>query len=86
MLTLAHQTDNPPAYIVARKSGIDVFPGVDPARHPDKIFSNLLRAEGRTYFSDNQTVAERLTALVSRYHPLIVIFDRTGAQHWLPAA
>ncbi len=80
LLALAHQTNNPPVYVLARKPGTDFFRRLDPARYPDETFPGLLllRAEGRIYFGNSQTVADHLMDLISRHHPRIVVFDMSA--------
>lgn len=80
MLALAHQTNNPPVYVVARKRGTDFFRRLDLARYPDETFPGLLmlRAEGRIYFGNSQMVAARLTDFITRNHPRVIAFDMSA--------
>jgi high affinity sulfate transporter 1 len=80
MLALAHQTNNPPVYVLARKPGTDFFRRLDPARYPDETFPGLLllRAEGRIYFGNSQTVVDRMIGLINQYHPRVVVFDMSA--------
>jgi high affinity sulfate transporter 1 len=80
ILALARQTNNPPVYELARKPGTDVFRRLDPDRYPDETFPGLLllRAEGRMYFANSQTVIDRLMSLIDQHHPRVVLFDMSA--------
>ena len=77
MLSLIHQTNNPPVYAVGRKRGTDVFrPSSD--EHPDdETFPGLLmlRIEGRVYFGNAQRVTDKLGPLIEQAKPKVVVID-----------
>lgn len=77
LLSLAYQSYNPPVYMLARKPGTDVFRAYDPTRYPDELIPGLLmlRAEGRLYFGNSQTVIDHVTALFQQQQPRVIAFD-----------
>jgi high affinity sulfate transporter 1 len=77
MIGLASQVAHPRVYVIGRKRGADVLRPVS-AEHPDdETFDGLLilRPEGRLFFVNAQTVAERIAALVAEHRPRVVVLD-----------
>jgi SulP family sulfate permease len=77
MIGLASQVAHPRVYVIGRKRGADVLRPVS-AEHPDdETFEGLLilRPEGRLFFVNAQTVAERIGALVAEHRPRVVVLD-----------
>lgn len=80
LLALAHQSTNPPVYLLGRKPGTNVFrPRSD--EHPDDETLPgvlLLRVEGRLFFLNAERVVERVRALAGDTNALVVVFDFSG--------
>jgi high affinity sulfate transporter 1 len=77
LLSLAHQTWDPPVYVVGRKRGTDVFRPLT-AEHPDdETFPGLLllHLQGRLFFANAQRVADKIAALVEQHHPSVLVLD-----------
>ncbi|KAA0998782.1 SulP family inorganic anion transporter [Paraburkholderia panacisoli] len=75
LLALAHQTSDPPVYVLGRKPGTNVFRPVS-AEHPDdEAFPDLLllRPEGRVFFANAEHVGEKIRVLIEQTHPQIVV-------------
>jgi sulfate permease, SulP family len=77
LLSLAHQTWDPPVYVVGRKRGTDVFRPLTGEHPNDEIFPGLLmvRLEGRLFFANAQRVADKLLALIDQHHPSVLVLD-----------
>jgi high affinity sulfate transporter 1 len=77
MLSLLHQTNNPPVYAVGRKRGTDVFRPVSEAHPDDETFPGLLllRVEGRMYFGNAQRIGEKMAPLIAHAQPSVVVLD-----------
>jgi len=77
LLALAHQTYNPPVYVLGRKRGTTWFRPLS-SKHPDdETWPGLLilRTEGRVFFANAQGIGEKMAALVEQARPSIVILD-----------
>jgi high affinity sulfate transporter 1 len=81
LLALAHQTSDPPVYVLARKPGTNVFrPRSD--QHPeDETFPGLLllRPEGRLFFANAERAGEKIRAhLAQATNPRVVALHLRG--------
>ena len=80
VVALSQQTANPPVYVLGRKRGTNVFrPRSD--EHPtDESFPGvlLLRLEGRLFFLNADTVAQKIRPLAAEAKPKIVVLDLSG--------
>ncbi|MDF3884913.1 SulP family inorganic anion transporter [Cupriavidus basilensis] len=75
LLALAHQTSDPPVYVLRRKLGTNVFRPVS-AEHPDdEAFPDLLllRPEGPIFFANAEHVGQKIRTLIEQTHPQIVV-------------
>jgi high affinity sulfate transporter 1 len=75
LLALAHQTSDPPVYVLRRKLGTNVFRPVS-AEHPDdEAFPDLLllRPEGPIFFANAERVGQKIRTLIEQTHPQIVV-------------
>lgn len=77
LIGLAHQTANPPVYVIGRKRSADVLRPLSLANPDDETFEGLLilRPEGRIYFVNAQNIADKINALVEQYRPRVVVLD-----------
>ncbi|MBM4335977.1 MAG: SulP family inorganic anion transporter [Deltaproteobacteria bacterium] len=77
LIGLASQTVRPQVYVIGRKRGADVLRPLSPEHPDDETFPGLLiaRPEGRIYFLNAQSVAEKLNELVARYQPRVFALD-----------
>jgi high affinity sulfate transporter 1 len=77
VLSLAHQTSNPPVYEVARKPGTGVFRRRSDDHPGDETTPGLVlvRVEGRIYFGNAQRVLDLLTPLVLAANPRVIVLD-----------
>jgi SulP family sulfate permease len=77
LVALAHQTNNPPVYVLGRKRGTDVFRPRSEEHADDETWPGLLllRTEGRVFFANAQRIGEKLTALVEEAKPQVVVLD-----------
>ena len=80
LLALAHQTANPPIYVLRRKPGTNVFRPRSPEHPQDESFPGLLllRLEGRLFFFNAERIAERIRLLIAEVSPKIVVLDLSG--------
>jgi high affinity sulfate transporter 1 len=80
LLALAHQTSDPPVYVLARKPGTNVFrPRSD--QHPeDETFPGLLmlRPEGRLFFANAERAGEKIRAHLAEENPRVVALHLRG--------
>lgn len=75
LLALAHQTSDPPVYVLRRKLGTNVYRPVS-AEHPDdEDFPELLllRPEGPIFFANAEHVGQKIRMLIERTHPQTVV-------------
>ena len=77
MVALAHQTANPPVYVLGRKRGTNVFRPRTPEHPDDESFEGLLllKFEGRLFFLNAERVAEKIRRLIAEAKPKVVVFD-----------
>lgn len=77
LLALAQQAYNPPLYVVGRKPGTNIFRRLSPEHPEDETWPGLLilRAEGRIFFANAQSIGDRIWALVGEAKPSVVILD-----------
>ncbi len=77
LIGLASQTASPPVYVIGRKRGADVLRPLTPANPDDELFEGLLilRPEGRIYFVNAQSIAEKINVLMDQYRPRTVVLD-----------
>ena len=77
LLALAHQTANPPVYVLRRKPGTNVFRPVSAEHEGDEAFDGLLllKLEGRLFFLNAERIAEKIRPLVAEAKPKVVVFD-----------
>jgi MFS superfamily sulfate permease-like transporter len=77
VVSLVHQTGNPPVYELARKPGTNVFRRRSGEHPSDETTPGLflLRVEGRIYFGNAQRVLDHLTLLVLAASPKVIILD-----------
>jgi SulP family sulfate permease len=80
LAALAHQTANPPVYVLGRKAGTNVFRPRSPEHPDDESFPGLLilRLEGRLFFLNAERVAERVHLLMVEAKPRTVLLDLSG--------
>ncbi len=80
LVALTQQTANPPVYVLGRKVGTNVFRPRSPEHPDDESFPGLLmlRLEGRLYFLNAESIAEKVRALVAEAKPKVVLFDLSG--------
>jgi len=74
---LASQTAQAHLYVIGRKRGSDVLRPLTPEHPDDETFEGLLilRPEGRIYFLNAASFAERIQALVTAHQPRVVALD-----------
>ena len=77
LISLVHQTANPPVHVIGRKRGADVLRPLSPDKPDDETFEGLLivRPEGRIYFANAQNIADKINSLVEQYQPRVVALD-----------
>ena len=77
LIGLASQSANPRVSVIGRKPGADVLRPLSPEHPDDETFEGLLivRPEGRLFFVNVQSVADRIQALIAQYNPRIVALD-----------
>jgi high affinity sulfate transporter 1 len=77
MIGLASQAALPRVSVIGRKRGADVLRPLSPEHPDDETFEGLLivRPEGRLFFVNAQTVAERINALIEQHQPRVVALD-----------
>ncbi len=74
---LAHQTSNPPVYVLGRKPGTTVFRPLSIENPEDETFPGmlLLRPEGRIFFANVKRIGERMASLIIEPMPKVVALD-----------
>ena len=77
LIGLFSRTADPPVHVIGRKRGADVLRPVSSEHPDDETFEGLLiaRPEGRIFFVNAQSVADRIDALVAQYRPRVVALD-----------
>ena len=80
LVALAHQTANPPVYVLGRKPGTNVFRPRSPEHLDDESFPGLLmlRLEGRLFFLNAERIAEKIRSLMAEAKPRAVLLDLSG--------
>jgi high affinity sulfate transporter 1 len=80
LVALAHQTANPPVYVLGRKPGTNVFRPRSPEHLDDESFPGLLmlRLEGRLFFFNAERIAEKIRSLIAEAKPGAVLLDLSG--------
>jgi SulP family sulfate permease len=77
LIGLAHQTANPPVYVLARRPGGNVFRPRSKEHPEDESFPGLLllRLEGRVFFANAERFAEKMGAFIEEAKPRVVVLD-----------
>jgi SulP family sulfate permease len=77
LIGLSSQAANPRVHVIGRKRGADVLRPISKEHADDETFEGLLilRPEGRLFFVNAQTVAERINRLVLKHQPQVVVLD-----------
>ena len=77
LVALAHQTANPPVYVLGRKRGTNVFRPRSSEHPDDESFPGLLmlRLAGRVFFLNAERIAEKIRPLAEEAKPKVVVFD-----------
>lgn len=77
LLALAQQAYNPPVYVMGRKRGTQVFRALSSEHSDDETWPGLLilRTEGRLFFANAQTVADKMRPMVEEAKPSVVLLD-----------
>jgi len=80
VIGLAHQTADPPVYVLGRKRGTNVFRPLSKEHPEDETYPGLLllRLEGRIFFANAQRVAEKIRPLIEAATPKVVAFHLRG--------
>jgi SulP family sulfate permease len=77
LVALAYQVAEPPLYVLGRKPGTNVF-RLRSKEHPeDETFPGLLllRLEGRIFFANAATIAQKMKLLIEEAKPSVVVLD-----------
>jgi sulfate permease, SulP family len=77
MIGLTAQTAHPRVSVIGRKRGTDVLRPLSPEHPDDETFEGLLilRPEGRLFFVNAQHVLNRVSALVAKHQPRVLVLD-----------
>ena len=77
LIGLFSRAADPPVHVIGRKRGADVLRPVSSEHPDDETFEGLLiaRPEGRIFFVNAQSVADRIDALVAQYRPRVLTLD-----------
>lgn len=77
LIGLAAQAAKPSVHVIGRKHGTAILRPLSDEHPDDEIIAGLLivRPEGRLFFANAQSVAERVNALVARYQPRVIVLD-----------
>jgi high affinity sulfate transporter 1 len=81
LIGLSSQAANPRVYVIGRKRGTDdVLRPVSPEHPDDETFAGLLivRPEGRLFFVNAQNVADRISALIAKHQPRVLVMDMSA--------
>jgi sulfate permease, SulP family len=80
LAALAHQLNDPPVYVLARKRNTGVFRPVSAAHPNDETWPGLLLLlpAGRIYFANVQQIGQRILRLIAEAAPQTVIVDLSG--------
>jgi high affinity sulfate transporter 1 len=83
LIGLSSQAANPRVWVIGRKRGSDDVLRPLSREHPDdETFPGLLilRPEGRLFFVNAQTVADRIKALIAKHQPRVLVLDLSRVQ------
>jgi high affinity sulfate transporter 1 len=77
LVAIAHQTANPPVYVLGRKPGTNVFRPLSDNHPEDETFPGflLMRVEGRIFFGNAERIADQVRPLVAEAKPRVVALD-----------
>ena len=77
LFALAQQAYDPPVHVVGRKRGTDVFRPRSSDHPDDESWPGLLilRLEGRAFFLNAQRIGDRMSQLIAKEQPTLVILD-----------
>jgi high affinity sulfate transporter 1 len=80
LLVLAHQSADPPVYVLGRKPGTNVFRPLSKEHPEDETFPGLLllRLDGRLFFANAENVGQKLKPLVEEARPRVIALDLSG--------
>ena len=80
MVALAHQSANPPMYVLGRKPGTNVFRPRSPEHPDDDSYPGLLmvRLEGRIFFLNVERIAVRLRQMIAADNPRVIVLHMRG--------
>jgi high affinity sulfate transporter 1 len=83
LIGLSSQAANPRVWVIGRKRGtVDVLRPLSREHPDDETFPGLLilRPEGRLFFVNAQTVADRIKALIAKHQPRVLVLDLSRVQ------
>jgi high affinity sulfate transporter 1 len=83
LIGLASQAANPRVWVIGRKRGSgDVLRPLSREHPDDETFPGLLilRPEGRLFFVNAQTVADRIKTLIAKHQPRVLVLDLSRVQ------
>jgi len=80
LIALAYQAADPPAYVLGRKPGTNVFRRRSDEHPEDESFAGLLllRIEGRIFFVNAAHLAQKINPLIAEAQPRVVAIDLSG--------
>lgn len=80
LVSLAHQAEDPPVYVLGRKPGTSVFRPRSKEHPEDETFPGLLllRLVGRAFFANAGHIAQKMKPLISEANPSVIIIDLSG--------
>lgn len=77
LLSLLYEVSKPSLQVLGRKPGTDVFRPITGDHAGDETFPGLLllHPEGRIFFANAQSIAERILPLIEQHQPQVVVLD-----------
>jgi high affinity sulfate transporter 1 len=80
LVALGEQAASPPVYVLGRKPGTNVFRPRSREHPEDESFPGLLllRLDGRLFFLNAETIAQKIRPLLAETHPKVVAIDFSG--------
>jgi high affinity sulfate transporter 1 len=80
MVALSYQLADPPVYVLGRKPGTNVFRPRSKENPEDETFPGLLllRLEGRVFFANAESIAEKVRSLIAEAQPKVVAIHLPG--------
>src|SRR5262249_11884408 len=80
LVALAHQTADPPVYVLGRKRGTNFFRPLSKDHPDDETYPGLLllRLQGRIFFANAERVAEKIRPLLDEAQPKVVALHLRG--------